>query len=72
MKTGSFEKDGKKVFTMEVIADEVRFLEPNKKVSGENNRSNNSSYQNNNGYPQNEDPFINSGTEIDNGEWPFG
>ncbi|RHW35942.1 single-stranded DNA-binding protein [Neobacillus notoginsengisoli] len=60
LRTSSFERDGKRNFTMEVIADEVRFLDNRNNPS--NNEDNNSN--NNNNY----DPFS-GGTPTD--DWPF-
>src|SRR5690606_4582504 len=46
IQTGSYEgQDGKRVYTTEVVADSVQFLEPKQK-SGESNQSQNSSNSN--------------------------
>lgn len=66
LRTGSFQKDGKTQYTMEVIADEVQFLDTkNRNKNSSNNESSGNDHDNN------EEPFA-GGTEItpDN-DWPF-
>lgn len=65
IRTGSFQKDGKTVYTMEVIADNVRFYEGKKD-------SNSNITNNNYNSTVDDDPFP-GGTEIESGDaWPFG
>lgn len=65
IRTGSFQKDGKTVYTMEVIADDVRFYEGKKDSNSDNTNNNNNS-------TVDDDPFP-GGTEIESGgAWPFG
>jgi single-strand DNA-binding protein len=78
VRTGLFEKDGKKTFTMEVIADEVRFLGGTKGYEGDNNstnnRSNRNQNQNNNRNNQiDDDPFPGTSDYNASGDddWPF-
>lgn len=71
LRTGSFKKDGKNVFTMEVIGDDVRFLE-GKKNSDHNQSDNGTNHNQNNRY-QEEDSFP-GGQNYDSTEdndWPF-
>lgn len=66
LQTGKFKKDGKDHFFMEVIADDVRFLDTRNR---NNNSSNDEGSGNNNDYDG--DPFS-SGTEINlDNEWPY-
>lgn len=64
IRTGKYDKDGKTVYTMEVIADKVKFLE-GKRNGGTN------SQQDNNQFNDDHDPFPGS-TEINpDDDWPF-
>jgi single-strand DNA-binding protein len=75
--TGSFDKDGKKVYTSENIADNVRFLGGIKGSNYDSNNNNNRSDSNQNGNQNNnnidEDPFpghVNYEPSGDD-DWPF-
>lgn len=70
IQTGSYEgQDGKRVYTTEVIADNVQFLEP--KSSGQATQQ--SQQQNQNYQRNNEDPFQSGGgpIEVDSDSLPF-
>lgn len=70
IRTGSYEKDGKNIFTMEVIANDVRFLEGKKSQNEQSNNSSNQNYRSNQN-SSNDDPFPGS-VEINTGnDWPF-
>lgn len=64
IRTGSYMKDTKKIYTMEVVAEDVRFLDTKKSINensdGEHNQNNQS---------HDDDPFPGS-VETDE-EWPF-
>lgn len=69
IQTGSYEKDGKRIYTFEVVVDGITFI-------SNGNKSNNSPAPNNsNRPPSNEpqnDPFANNGQiDISNDDLPF-
>jgi single-strand DNA-binding protein len=72
IRTGSFQKDGKTVFTMEVIADDVGFLD-GKSDSGNNSTNNGANHNQNSRNQRDDDPFP-GGTDYNtsgDGDWPF-
>lgn len=72
LQTGKYEKDGKTVFTMEVIADDVRFLE-GKGDSDNNDTDNGSNQYQNNRHQEDEEPFPggNEYNSAGDNDWPF-
>lgn len=75
IQTGSYDgQDGKKVFTVEVVAENVQFLEPKSANNAPNNNGNTNGYQQQQNAPQgnynNQEPFNPSG-EIDDSDLPF-
>lgn len=75
IQTGSYDgQDGKKVFTVEVVAENVQFLEPKSTQNAQNNNGNTNGYQQQQNAPQsnynNKEPFNPSG-EIDDSDLPF-
>lgn len=67
IRTGSFDKDGKKIFTMEVIADNVRFLDGKRDSSDQNNNLGHT----NSSYIPEDGPFANSSDFEPESDWPF-
>lgn len=75
IQTGSYEgQDGKRVYTTEVVAENVQFLEPKSANNTPNGNSNTNGYQQQQNAPQSnygsQEPFNPSG-EIDDSELPF-
>ncbi|MFT9496766.1 MULTISPECIES: single-stranded DNA-binding protein [Bacillota] len=71
LQSGSYQKDGKTIFTLEVIAEDVQFLEPIKKEAEPNNPSAGKGENNSNRFTPEDDPFPGSIDFEPNGEWPF-
>lgn len=83
IQTGSYEgSDGKRVYTTEVVADSVQFLEPKRDGAGNSGGGNNqNNYSSGGGHTQNqqnytrvdEDPFANNGQpiEVSDDDLPF-
>lgn len=71
IQTGSYEgNDGKRVYTTDIIADSVQFLEPrnSSQDGGQSNRQSNQQNYNS----SNEDPFASNGPiEVDDSQLPF-
>lgn len=66
----SYEKDGKREYTQEIVATEVRFLSKTKQKENQNTKPN--GQNNDDNYPSDDyDPFPGA-TEEPAGEWPFG
>ncbi|WP_374717765.1 single-stranded DNA-binding protein [Neobacillus sp.] len=68
IRTGSYQKDGKTIFKMEVIADEVGFLDP----KGDSSNDNSNPYQDDR-HQKDINPIL-SGIDydpIEDSEWPF-
>ena len=65
--TGSYEKDGRKIYTTEILVDNVTFTngKKNKGQSSNNQQSQNSNQSNNNYTREDKDPFANDGQPID-------
>lgn len=61
IRTGSYQKDGVTIFTTNIIADEVRFLEGKKTNTSHNNTEQN----------YNDDHLLANATELEDSEWPF-
>lgn len=75
IQTGSYDgQDGKKVFTVEVVAENVQFLEPKSTQNAPNGNGNTNGYQQQQNAPQSnyggQEPFNPSG-EIDDSDLPF-
>lgn len=75
IQTGSYDgQDGKKVFTVEVVADNVQFLEPKSANNAPNGNGNTNGYQQQQNAPQSnyggQEAFSPSGT-IDDSDLPF-
>lgn len=75
IQTGSYDgQDGKKVYTTEVLANNVQFLEPKSTQNAQNSNGNTNGYQQQQNAPQsnynNQEPFNPSG-EIDDSDLPF-
>lgn len=75
IQTGSYDgQDGKKVFTVEVVAENVQFLEPKSTQSAPNGNGNTNGYQQQQNAPQSnyggQEAFNQSGT-IDDSDLPF-
>lgn len=75
VQTGSYDgQDGKKVFTVEVVAENVQFLEPKSTQNAPNSNGNTNGYQQQQNAPQSnyggQEPFNPSGT-IDDSDLPF-
>lgn len=75
IQTGSYEgQDGKRVYTTEVVADNVQFLEPKSTQNAPNGNGNTNGYQQQQNAPQSnyggQEPFNPSGT-IDDSDLPF-
>lgn len=75
IQTGSYDgQDGKKVFTVEVVADNVQFLEPKSANNAPNGNGNTNGYQQQQNSPQSnyggQEAFSPSGT-IDDSDLPF-
>lgn len=75
IQTGSYDgQDGKKVFTVEVVAENVQFLEPKSANNTPNSNGNTNGYQQQQNAPQSnyggQEPFNPSGT-IDDSDLPF-
>lgn len=75
VQTGSYDgQDGKKVFTVEVVAENVQFLEPKSANNAPNGNGNTNGYQQQQNAPQSnydgQEPFNPSGT-IDDSDLPF-
>lgn len=75
IQTGSYDdQNGKKVYTTEVLANNVQFLEPKSTQNAQNNNGNTNGYQQQQNAPQsnynNKEPFNPSG-EIDDSDLPF-
>lgn len=75
IQTGSYDgQDGKKVFTVEVVAENVQFLEPKSTQNAQNSNGNANGYQQQQNATQsnynNQEPFNPSG-EIDEDDLPF-
>lgn len=75
IQTGSYDgQDGKKVFTVEVVAENVQFLEPKSTQNAPNGNGNTNGYQQQQNAPQSnyggQEPFNPSGT-IDDSDLPF-
>lgn len=75
IQTGSYDgQDGKKVFTVEVVAENVQFLEPKSANNTPNGNGNTNGYQQQQNAPQSnyggQEPFNPSGT-IDDSDLPF-
>jgi single-strand DNA-binding protein len=72
IKTDSYLKDGKRVFTMDVIADEVRFLSGKKDSESNNNQNNPNQYQDNRNQID-DDPFPGNSEHnpVGDDDWPF-
>lgn len=75
IQTGSYDgQDGKKVFTVEVVAENVQFLEPKSANNTPNGNGNTNGYQQQQNAPQsnynNQEAFSPSGT-IDDSDLPF-
>lgn len=68
---GSYVKDGKTAYTLDVIAEDVKFLEP---IKRDNNQSSNydNNRENNNPFTPNDDPFTGSSDYEPGNDWPFG
>lgn len=67
--TGSYEKNRQRVFTTDIWANTVQFLEPKGKGTGEQKERNTGQKQaNTSAY---DDPFADIGTPIDDGDLPF-
>ena len=74
--TGSYEKDGKRVYTTDIWANTVQFLTPKGKGTGEQKERNTGQKQapasaDDNLFGGYEDPFANDGEPIDYGDLPF-
>lgn len=75
IQTGSYEgQDGKRVYTTEIMADNVQFLEPKSANNAPNGNGNTNGYQSQQNAPQgnysSQEPFNPSGT-IDDSDLPF-
>lgn len=75
IQTGSYDgQDGKKVFTVEVVAENVQFLEPKSAQNTQNGNGNTNGYQQQQNAPQSnyggQEAFNPSGT-IDDSDLPF-
>lgn len=75
IQTGSYDgQDGKKVFTVEVVAENVQFLEPKSAQNMQNGNGDTNGYQQQQNAPQSnygvQEPFNPSGT-IDDSDLPF-
>lgn len=75
IQTGSYDgQDGKKVFTVEVVAENVQFLEPKSANNASNGNGNTNGYQQQQNATQSnyggQEPFNASG-EIDDSDLPF-
>lgn len=75
IQTGSYEgQDGKRVYTTEVVAENVQFLEPKNANNAPNGNGNTNGYQQQQNAPQsnynNQEAFSPSGT-IDDSDLPF-
>lgn len=75
IQTGSYEgQDGKRIYTTDVIADNVQFLEPKSANNASNGNGNTNGYQQQQNAPQsnynNQEAFSPSGT-IDDSDLPF-
>lgn len=75
IQTGSYDgQDGKKVFTVEVVAENVQFLEPKSANNAPNGNGNTNGYQQQQNATQgnygSQEPFSPSGT-IDDSDLPF-
>lgn len=70
IQTGSYERDGRKVFTFDVIVDSVTFIGGKGNSQGQQN--NGSQGQQKPNAPVNDDPFANSGQlDINSDDFPF-
>src|SRR5690606_27317100 len=65
IQTGSYEKDGRKVYTTEVVVDSITFISNGSKGNGSNQQNN----SNKGASDTSSDPF--SGTSIDDSSLPF-
>lgn len=63
IQTGSYDKDGQRIYTTDVIVNNVQFLEPRDKVSNQGGQSPQSNQQQQQ-QPTN-DPFQNDGKQVD-------
>ncbi len=74
IQTGSYEKDNVRVYTTDVIAENVQFLEPKSTQSAPNGNGNTNGYQQQQNATQsnynNQEPF-NPSVEIDDSDLPF-
>jgi single-strand DNA-binding protein len=71
IRTGSFENEGKKHFTMDIIADDVRFLEGKKESSNSSNNNTRENSTNNNYSHHDEEPPFGFNGSVSNEDWPF-
>lgn len=74
IRTGSYEKDGARVYTTEVVAEDIEFLTPKSSTnSGANNQ--NATYGGNQGYQQqqsyNQQPSYQQGSNVTESDLPF-
>lgn len=67
--TGSYEKNGQRIYTTDIWANMVQFLEPKGKGSGEQKERDMGQKQANTSVY--DDPFADIGTPIDDGDLPF-
>ncbi|WP_404335635.1 single-stranded DNA-binding protein [Planococcus rifietoensis] len=75
IQTGSYEgQDGKRIYTTEVVADSVQFLEPKSANSGSGDRSNDRSYGQQPSYQQNQpsSPSQQNNTRVDDDPFSSG
>ncbi len=75
IQTGSYDgQDGKKVFTVEVVAENVQFLEPKNAQNTQNGNGNTNGYQQQQNAPQsnyNNQEVFNPSVKIDEDDLPF-
>ena len=62
IQTGSYEKDGQRVYTTEIVVDKFTLLESR---NNQQNSRGQTQTNNSNSFSSNEDPFLNSGQSID-------
>lgn len=71
IQTGSYEKDGQRIYTTDVVADNVQFLETKRESQAKNNTNNNITPQdfaqedNNNESDMSDEVFANFGDSVD-------
>ncbi len=65
IQTGSYEKDGQRVYTTEIVVDKFTLLESRNNQNNQQSSRGQTQTNNSDSFSSNQDPFLNSGQSID-------